>query len=200
MVTNKNKTQWRSRVAKFELGRKGGDLWRNGFRMTQSATIYKRTCLRWTNGVKKVKWAKNSMKHLKRPTSVISHQFPVELVQNVPKLWKQIIVICTALAFALSSLLSFPCFYSGCYQLLGAPLAGSSQPAKSDCQTNYRCKFKCFTQRSNSFSWYWWTGDVEIAMHKGRLGKREYHHLHQPHHYQHYHHHKHHFIISFWSR
>ena len=111
MVTNnKNKTQWRSRVAKFELGRKGGDLWRNGFRMTQSATIYKRTCLRWTNGVKKVKWAKNSMKHLKRPTSVISHQFPVELVQNVPKLWKQIIVICTALAFALSSLLSFPFF------------------------------------------------------------------------------------------
>jgi len=36
----------------------------------------------------------------------------------------------------------------GCYQLLGAPSAGSAQPA----------------------NWYWWTGDVEIAMHKGRLG------------------------------
>ena len=35
------------------------------------------------------------------------------------------------------------------------------------------------TWEEKCFSWYWWTGDVEIAMHKGRLGNREYHHHHQ---------------------
>ena len=29
---------------------------------------------------------------------------------------------------------------------------------------------KCLTW-SCCFSWFWWTGDVEIAMHKGRLGE-----------------------------
>ena len=79
---------WQLLSITLDLNSKVGWKWKwsngAGKRKSDMSIIW---CISITNNVKSCK--KKSMKQLKRPTSLISHWFPVEMVHNGPKLCKR---------------------------------------------------------------------------------------------------------------
>ena len=79
---------WQLFSIRLDLISKVGWTWSNGVRKSEMSIIW---CISITNNVIwfHLNHAQNSMKQLKRPTSLISHWFSVEMVQNGPKLCKR---------------------------------------------------------------------------------------------------------------